>query len=99
MRYTGTQHLIRISHEDILVVADAAEELARATSARLGVEGANITFGRGYWKGNFEHSATIEIVTREMTTNEDMRLIRNHVTAMGLTAFVTVNRTEAHELF
>lgn len=98
-RYRAYQHIIRISHGLEEVVHMAAEEIALVTAARLGVDGANITFGRGLWKGDYEFGATIEIVTREVTTNEDMTLIRNHVTAMGLTAFVTVNETTAFELY
>ena len=98
-RYTAYQHIIRISHESAHVVAESAAEIATVTTERLGVDGANVTFGQGLWKGDVEHSAAIEIVTREQTTNEDIMLIRNHITAMGLTSFVTVATVVAFELY
>lgn len=98
-RYTGYQHIIRISHKTEWMLEDAAVEIATVTAERLGVDGANITYGRGLWKGEVEYSAAIEIVTRLPTTNEDVLAIRNHVTAMGLTAFVTVDTMAAHELY
>lgn len=98
-RYNAFQHIIRISHESEDVIQDAATEVARVTADRLGIDGANITFGLGMWKGVLEHSASIEIVTRESTINEDITLIRNHVVAMGLTAYVTVVELTAFELY
>lgn len=98
-RYTAYQHIIRISTDDEARLHSMAEEIALVTSTRLGVDGANITYGMGLWKESIEYSAAIEIVTPEQTDNEDMRLIRNHITAMGLTAFVTVATVAAHELY
>ena len=98
-RYHAYQIIIRISHADESVVRSVANELAIVTSARWGMDGANIQYGFGLWKERFEHSATIEIVTRETRTNEDMQMLRNHVVATGLTAFVTVNEVTAFELY
>jgi hypothetical protein len=98
-RYRAYQHIIRISHADESMLESAAAEIATVTAARWGMDGANITFGRGLWKGDIEFGATIEIVTRDSLTNEHMQNLRNHVTAMGLTAFVTVNETTAFELY
>lgn len=98
-RYTAYRHLIRISHADEAILHMAAEELAIVTSERWNMKGANVTFGRGLWDGVYEFGATVEIVTREPRTNEDMQILRNHVTAMGLTAYVTVDTLAAHELY
>lgn len=98
-RYNAYQHIIRISHADEDELRQIAAEIAMVTAMRLGMDGANITYGHGMWKGDMEHGAAIEIVTREQTTNEDMQLIRNHVTAMGLTAYVTVEQITAYELY
>lgn len=98
-RYVAWQNIIRISHVDPIVRDDAAAEIAAVTADRWGTEGANITNGEGLWKGITEFSASIEIVTRECPTNEDYLILRNHITALGLTAFVTVNRVDAHELY
>lgn len=98
-RYTAYQHIIRISHADEDVMRSSAQEIAQVTAARLGMDGANTTYGYGLWKGQWEHGAIIEIVTRDQTTNEDIRRIRDHVVAMGLTAYVTVNPITAFELY
>lgn len=98
-RYTGYQHIIRISNGSESLVQEAAREIALVTAARWNVDGANITYGHGLWKGKIEHSAAIEIVTRESITNEDLMLVRNHICAMGLSAFVTVDVLVAHELY
>lgn len=98
-RYTGYQHIIRISHADEQVVQDMAREIASVTAERWGVDGANITYGHGLWKGEYEHSAAIEIVTPEPTVGFEIQALRNHVVAAGLTAFVTVATMAAHELY
>lgn len=98
-RYRAYQHVIRISHADESVIESAAAEIAIVTAIRWGMDGANIMFGRGVWKGDIEFGATIEIVTRDSLTNEHMDNLRNHICAMGLTAFVTVSETTAFELY
>lgn len=98
-RYDAHQIVIRISHADEATAHMAAEEIALVSAERLHVQGANVMFGRGLWKGEYEHGATIEIVVQEVPINEDIQRIRNHVTAMGLTAFVTVARVTAFELY
>lgn len=99
-RYTAFAHIIRISTVEATTLRKCAEEIARVTADRWGVQGANITYGTGMWNNNFEWSAAIEIVTAEARTNEDMQILRNHVTALGLTAFVTVTqRITAFELY
>lgn len=98
-RYVAWQNIIRISTDDLIALEEMAREIASVTSDRWGVDGCTITYGEGYWKGVREFGATIEIVTRECPTNEDYAILRNHITAMGLTAFVTVNRVDAHELY
>ncbi len=97
--YIAYQAIIRISSDERETVADSAEEIARVTAARVGVDGANVTYGEGLWKGAIEHSAAIEIVMRRKWTSVDLGLIRNHVTAMGLTAFVTTQEIGAFELY
>jgi hypothetical protein len=99
-RYTAWQYIIRIGTSDATLDLEyCAQEIARVCAVRWGVDGANITYGTGLWKGEFEPSAAIEIIAGERS-NEDMQLLRNHITAMGLTAFVTVTqRTTAFELY
>lgn len=98
-RYSADQVIIRISHDDYTVVMNAAEEIGRVSADRWNVQGYNITSNLGFWKGERENGASIEIIVRDTLTNEDMLLLRNHVTAMGLTAFVTVNHITAFELY
>jgi hypothetical protein len=104
-RYTGYKHIIRISHENEAVLHSLAEEIAITTATRWNMQGANVTFGQGFWRPEneavfkVEFGANIEIVTDEMLTNEDLQVLRNHVTAVGLTAYVTVETVAAHELY
>lgn len=98
-QYKAYQNIIRISHVDEATIHIVAEELAIVTAERLDVDGANITYGRGLWKGVVEFSAAIEIVTRFPIMWDSLLLIRNHVTATGLTAFFTENEVSVAELY
>lgn len=98
-RYTAYRLTLRISDKSLALVQEAAQELALVTAHRLHVDGANITYGHGLWKGHFENGATIEVIARDPFTNESMQLIRNHVVALGLTSFATVDTVEAFELY
>lgn len=97
--YVAYQMVIRISGTDSLAIMSSAKELAQVTAARLGMDGANVNWGQGLWKGAWEFGANIEIVSRKPFSEEDLRLIRNHVVAMGLTAFVTTQEIGAHEAY
>ena len=98
-RYDAYQIVIRISHLDKYTLNTLAREIATVSAARLGVDGFTLTYTDGYWKGVRENGAVIEIVVKDVPINEDITRIRGHVTAVGLTAFVTVARVTAFELY
>lgn len=98
--YVAWQYVIRIS-SDIYeaTIQSYANEIAVVTASAFGVDGANVWYGHGHWKGTVEHGATIEIVTRIRATGEQILGLKNHICALGLSAFVTEATVRAFELY
>lgn len=101
--YGAKRIQIRVSVErnfGEIFIRNAAEQIAAFAEQRFGTDGSNIIYGDGRWKGETEHGACIEIVTRNTVMQDDLYALSEYVNGShALTAFVTIDETYAVECY
>ena len=107
--YSARKFTFRISVDPTTHnIRDEAVALARYIEKVLAIDGSNIIYGDGRWKGETENGATIEAVRRMDNRLVDYSGLITHVMecvskyvnlTLGLTCFATVEPTTAYELY
>ena len=109
-QYDAFRVMLRVS-DMRLDMKQTVRDIAAKAEKVFQTDGSNATFGEGYWKGDIEIGATIEIVFRcdnrddpifnwDYLNRQNLMEISEYVNKEhGLSCFATVEPTTAYELY